>query len=919
MSAHPSPFPTKPLPHEQTELLQASLQNIVQLLGVDSAACFLDESQELRLVAQHGLGHLTADQFTILLDCNKLLASLAQPSARPMYVVCSGANPTCPNCNCALMGYQTVLFTPITHPAEAHAWVMGSIVLYSKHNRQFTPTEEQIVVMMSQQLALTLERGRLLAAERIARAQAEVLREVGNVLNSNLEFPTLVQALLEQMGRVIPFDSANLAMLSHGRAIVVASRGYENFGHDVNGLELRIDHFPNLQALLTRETPLYIEDTATNAYWQNDLADATHVRAWIGAPIRVDGQVVAILSADKIDPHFYQPIHVEMIAALANQAALALHNAQLFAESQRQTEQMHVLHQFSRRLTGLMTVQEVCTAACQHACEELGYNAAAVYTAIAPKGVLVRQAAEATSAWAAELFPPDENLFLRRAFSEGQPIWQVLPTEQSPLGELAMPLVVGHEVLGVFHVSKVWIDGIAPSEMDLLHIIAGQLAIALEKTRFFEETTRQAQELRTLFDLSAALRTAPSVNDILNIIVLESMGAMKCAGSSVMLVGTDGRDLFLRACYPENPIALGTRYTFGHGIVGHVAQTQRPYTAPDIFRDPLTHIPEQDRVRINAARSSLSVPIQTQDQLVGVLNVWFTEIHQFTHENEALLVAMAEIAGSAIQRATVLATLEKRVEERTRELEQANTQLQRLDALKTRFVSEVSHELRTPIANLMLYIDLFKRSQGKPDRQQRYVDVLEKQAARLGALVDNVLYLSRLDLGREKVVLTAVDLNEVVEEVLQAQFVRAEALGLELTYEAKSHALASNPWQEGKRPFQVLGERNQLAQMITHLVTNALSYTLQGYVHITLFIDSPKFLCLEIADSGVGIPIGEWDDLFKRFYRGRNATELNVPGNGLGLAIADEVVKIHNGRLDLTSEVGVGTTFRVWLPLMRFM
>jgi signal transduction histidine kinase len=281
------------------------------------------------------------------------------------------------------------------------------------------------------------------------------------------------------------------------------------------------------------------------------------------------------------------------------------------------------------------------------------------------------------------------------------------------------------------------------------------------------------------------------------------------------------------------------------------------------------------------------------------------------------LVAMAEIAGSAIQRAAVLSTLEQRVEARTRQLEEANVQLQRLDVLKTRFVSEVSHELRTPIANLTLYIDLFKRSQNKPDKQQKYIEVLEKQATRLAALVENVLYLSRLDLAKEQLVLTVVDVNDIVSEVLQAQYLRAEALGLELTYEAKSYMVAKNPWQEGARPFQVLGERNQLAQMITHLVTNALSYTPHGHVHITLAPDGPKYLLLEIADSGVGIDSEEWDDLFKRFYRGRNATQLNIPGNGLGLAIADEIVKIHKGRIDLTSEVGVGTTFRVWLPAMR--
>ena len=919
MSVLPLPPAPPAMPPEQMRLLQTTLHDMKALLEVDAAVCFLNHGAELMLMVADGLPELTADQQQSLFHCLQTIAHHSTPLIQhtPIHQYNPTRNPYCTGkCICGHLAYQTILFAPIIQPEGATQLISGNLSLYSHAERTFTPSEQQVVMMMGRQLGLALERIHLLEAEREARAQAEVLQEVGNVLNSNLELTALVEALLEQMERVIPLDSANLAMIENGRAIVVGSRGYEQFTIPVNGIELDLSQFPNLTQLLHSDTPLYIPDTQNDPNWKSNLKGAEHIQAWLGAPIRVDGQTVAILSADKIHPYFYQPTHLQLITTFANQAALALRNAQLFAKRQMQTQQMHLLHHFSKRLTGLMTVQEVCMAACEHLCEKLGYSTAALFTTTPPHNELRYQATQATSPWAVDLLPEADHPLLIRALTQQQPLIHH-PTTPTALAELTLPLSVGQEMLGVLHVTSAWVDGFHTADLDLLRIMAGQLAIALEKTRFFEETVRQASELRILFGLSAALRTASSLEQILDIVVNQSQQAMRCAGSSIMLVEPHGRDLTLRACVPPNPTAIGTRYTFGKGIVGHVARTQRPYTAPDIWRDPLTHIPEQDRARINTARASLSVPLQTQDQLVGVLNVWFTETHYFTHENEAFMVAMAEIAGNAIHRATVLATLEQRVEERTQELELANSQLQRLDALKTRFVSEVSHELRTPIANLTLYIDLFKRSQGKPDRQQKYMEVLEKQASRLGGLVENVLYLSRLDLAKEQVVLSAVDLNEVIEEVLSAQYVRAEELGLELVYEAKSYTAAKNPWQEGTRPFQILGERNQLAQMLTHLVHNALSYTPHGHVHLTLAPDGPKQLLLEIRDTGVGIPPEEWDDLFKRFYRGQSATQLNLPGNGLGLAIADEIVKIHKGRIDFTSEVGVGSTFRIWLPTMR--
>ncbi len=245
--------------------------------------------------------------------------------------------------------------------------------------------------------------------------------------------------------------------------------------------------------------------------------------------------------------------------------------------------------------------------------------------------------------------------------------------------------------------------------------------------------------------------------------------------------------------------------------------------------------------------------------------------------------------------------LEQRVLARTRELAEANARLTELDQLKSKFVSDVSHELRTPIANLKLYIDLLER--GKPDKQSQYIRVLHQQVRRVAALVDDILDLSRLERRQEQgLIYRAVALNEVVDQIVLAHQPRAEADGLLLIFESAS-------------PLPpVRADANQLAQVVTNLVTNALNYTPAGYVRVSTYVENAE-VCLRVADSGSGIAAEDLPHIFERFYRGRCVLKNDMPGTGLGLAIVKEIVDLHEGHIEVDSRPGHGTTFRVWLPL----
>ncbi|MCB8992021.1 MAG: PAS domain S-box protein [Ardenticatenaceae bacterium] len=242
--------------------------------------------------------------------------------------------------------------------------------------------------------------------------------------------------------------------------------------------------------------------------------------------------------------------------------------------------------------------------------------------------------------------------------------------------------------------------------------------------------------------------------------------------------------------------------------------------------------------------------------------------------------------------------LEQRVIERTAELAQANARLTELDRLKSKFVSDVSHELRTPITNLKLYVDLLQH--GPSERHAHYMSIIREQADRQAQLIEDILNLSRLELGANKVQFQPIEINPLVAHIVAAHLPAAHAANLTMTFTPIIDLPLVN------------GEYNQLAQVVTNLVANAINYTRSGKVDVRTGMMNGR-LTIEVQDTGIGIESEDIPHLFERFYRGKYANR--VRGTGLGLAIVKEIIDIHGGEIELDSEFNVGSTFRVYLPI----
>jgi signal transduction histidine kinase len=230
------------------------------------------------------------------------------------------------------------------------------------------------------------------------------------------------------------------------------------------------------------------------------------------------------------------------------------------------------------------------------------------------------------------------------------------------------------------------------------------------------------------------------------------------------------------------------------------------------------------------------------------------------------------------------------------------TRLRDLDRMKDEFLSLVSHELRTPLTSIGGYVELLPAEGPLNESQERFVQVIRRNVARLASLVEDLLFVARLDEGRVQLSETKVDIAEVLGQAADTARPAADGRSITLAVEA-----GNVPW--------VRGDRERLAQMVDNLVTNAVKFTQPGGSVTLRAHDGDGRVHVDIADTGIGIPKDEVDQLFDRFFRASTARDEQMPGTGLGLAISQSIAEAHGTRLRVDSEVGRGTTFSFDLPV----
>jgi two-component system phosphate regulon sensor histidine kinase PhoR len=229
-----------------------------------------------------------------------------------------------------------------------------------------------------------------------------------------------------------------------------------------------------------------------------------------------------------------------------------------------------------------------------------------------------------------------------------------------------------------------------------------------------------------------------------------------------------------------------------------------------------------------------------------------------------------------------------------------------ISQMKNDFVSQVSHELKTPLASITAYSEMLADGEADDDEtRQEFYGIIQTQAQRLNRLIEDILNISRIESGLVKVAKEPVSLAILIEQ--QMSMIQKYAGEKNITVNRQTPIIFD----------QVYADKDMISQVIVNLLSNAVKYTSPGgAVRIATEVDEAAGrVRVTVTDTGVGIPQEEMENLFHKFYRVA-ANNKHAKGTGLGLNLVKQIVeKVHNGRVFVTSTVGVGSTFGFELPL----
>jgi two-component system, OmpR family, phosphate regulon sensor histidine kinase PhoR len=229
------------------------------------------------------------------------------------------------------------------------------------------------------------------------------------------------------------------------------------------------------------------------------------------------------------------------------------------------------------------------------------------------------------------------------------------------------------------------------------------------------------------------------------------------------------------------------------------------------------------------------------------------------------------------------------------------TRLERLELVRQEFLSNVSHELRTPLTSIIALAETLEAGAiDDQDHNRRFLSIIQRNAARMHRLIDDILELGAIEAGNVKVRLESVLLQALVDDVVASLSAAAEVRSV----------VVHNLVESG---VTVFADPHRMVQILTNLIDNAIKFNREGGA-VTIKHHRDEGDRISVADTGEGIPAHHLDRLFERFYRADRARSRELGGTGLGLAIVKHLVKAHGGEVTVESRFGEGAQFTIELP-----
>src|ERR1051325_6183336 len=390
-----------------------------------------------------------------------------------------------------------------------------------------------------------------------------------------------------------------------------------------------------------------------------------------------------------------------------------------------------------------------------------------------------------------------------------------------------------------------------------------------------EIKTQTLDSYLRVIEISRDLASTLDLDILLDDIVRAAADITRAEAASIMLYDDTARQLYFQvATNIDESTMRGLIVPLDKSIAGWIVTNHKSLRIDDAHKDE-RFFSEVEQTVGYSTRSLLGIPLITKNKVVGVLEVLNKKKGRFNDADESMLSVLGAQAAVAIENARLF---------------------QQSD-----LIAEFVHELRTPLASLSTATYLLLRPEMSREQRDQIVNNIHNETLRLNSLASSFLDLARLESGRVQFRKTRFSVADLLYECRDVMMSKAQETNIQVRVDIPNEM----PLMEA--------DRDKLKQVLLNLLSNSIKYNRpNGSVIITSAFDAMN-ISITIQDTGLGIPDESIPHLFEKFYRVREH-EGKAGGTGLGLSISKQIVQGHNGRIEVKSKMGVGTSFTVYIP-----
>ena len=817
-------------------------------------------------------------------------------------------------------------------PLAVKGRVMGRLVVSFVAPHRFTEAEQQIMGALADQGAIAIDNFLLVQQTQETLDETAVLYQASRAISNAADMHEQLMAVIDYAVQPQVTGALLIRLLSEtwdapdATIEIVANWHRERTDLVLAGSRFTPGQFPAWREI-SSSSMVWIDDLTTIT--QPSLTDATIYRSLgfrsvLVFPLTSAGKPIGALLFGSAEAWPYTEREMRVYTSLADLIAISMERQRLLEQTERRARQLQLSAQIAQAAASILNLNELFERTVYLIRDSFGYDHVQVFR-ISPDGRDARVVAATGEAGQQLLsighhLPVGSRSVIGQVTATGQPyiiadtasqgtVHQPNPYLPNTRAEMGLPLIARNRILGVLDVQSNVPGAFTADDVAVLSTLADQIAIAIDNAGLFEISARRAEEMQFLFDVTRtaagiAEEAEPAIRRVAQL-VLENLGAS--ATALLLMDETQTRLLPYWATAPELTVEPPPYFEFSDPFLKNFAAASAPLIINDVeatlkaaqttSKLGQSRLLTQLRTVLPQAGSMLLAPLLSGENFLGMLGVARTTTDGFSEDSVRLVQTLTSSLSALLQNARLL-----------REVQNANVRLMELDRVKNQFLANMSHELRTPLNSIIGFSRVILKGIDGPltDMQEQDLTTIYESGRHLLGLVNDILDQAKIEADRMEFQTEHFSMVELIRGVMST------AVGLVKDKPIRLH----QEIEENLPP--AWGDEFRTRQALLNLVSNAAKFTHEGAITASAFqveYEGRSMIQVSITDTGIGIPADKLETIFEPFQQAENSPARQYEGTGLGLPIARKLIERQGGKMWVTSDVGVGSTFSFVMPI----